>query len=813
MSSISTSASNIANSNGTEAVASGKHAIVASQKLIQNIKDGKTHRGANGISGARDIEVVQPKRKAAAMEEVEDDSEKSACEDGNGKGDSDASGNVGTDAASNAAESSKAAATKLNRAQARKLQRDLKKAAKGGTKAKVSRQKKSAQEESTVDELDPAGMLKDLAHIIEVSDNSDADKPKKLPASADVRYFFNNAHDRRDGEGKSRKLHDCRICKEHRKMKYEFVVDLTTSRRHLQSEHKGTYRAWVKTNSFTSMLPEDTQVRRSAQASTTVQSSLDDHAKPIERPAPYSDEIFKRAAIEWLVASDQPLNAFEHEKFKTMIEIASRAKNGVNIPSGKVTHAEIIKIWYKHLRDLKKRLNSDAVKGRISLTCDCWQASNVDAYFAVTAHWIEEDAHGTWQLQAGIIGFTRLNSAHTGLRLGQALFKVVLHVSIAHKVGHVSCDNASNNGSMMTEFARLIRKETGKPFDAKDHHIRCLAHVVNLATQVLIRTHSASKHYDPHNPEDHIPPAGNRDAISLVRAICVKECSSAKRKELFVKIQDDSNTGLQDAHCPLGLLLDMPVRWSSTYTMLVRAYKLRHFVDELVLKMFWAEKNNAAKAKLEQLRLSPEEWKHAKLFTVLLSFADNAQQEFSSDQYPSLTLALPALEGLHCTWSECYDDKKYVAFRPALAAAINTIKSYYDLTSENSAYMISMVLDPCEKMQHFTKNWSDDEQRSVSERTKDIFRECYIKMYGDADTVPQQKNTTRRSKKIHRLIELSDDESKATSVHSMTAPDLTPIATPAWEREFNKYISSDLEDIPAEMSLVTWWGVSTVRLV
>ncbi|TFY73043.1 hypothetical protein EWM64_g10969, partial [Hericium alpestre] len=206
----------------------------------------------------------------------------------------------------------------------------------------------------------------------------------------------------------------------------------------------------------------------------------------------------------------------------------------------------------------------------------------------------------------------------------------------------------------------------------------------------------------------------------------------------------------------------------STYTMLVRAYKLRHFVDEFVLKMFWAEKNNAAKAKLEQLRLSPEECKHAKLFTVLLSFADNAQQEFSSDQYPSLTLALPALEGLHHVWSECYDDEKYTAFRPALAATINTIKSYYDLTSENSAYMISMVLDPGEKMQHFAKNWSDDEQRSVSERTKDI---------------------------------------------SATMPDpiATPVATPAWEREFNKYISGDLEDIPAEMSLVTWWGVNAPR--
>ncbi|KAF8233428.1 hypothetical protein L208DRAFT_1266745, partial [Tricholoma matsutake] len=62
--------------------------------------------------------------------------------------------------------------------------------------------------------------------------------------------------------------------------------------------------------------------------------------------------------------------------------------------------------------------------GKISLTCDAWQASNSDGYLAVMGSWIEEE-DGKWQLQTVLLGFTQLNNAHNGTWLGQALFKIV----------------------------------------------------------------------------------------------------------------------------------------------------------------------------------------------------------------------------------------------------------------------------------------------------------------------------------------------------------------------------------------------------
>jgi hypothetical protein len=55
------------------------------------------------------------------------------------------------------------------------------------------------------------------------------------------------------------------------------------------------------------MLPEDTK-RRRENAKASSQTRLDSHLK--EKPAkemviPYTDQAFREAAIEWLIATDQ----------------------------------------------------------------------------------------------------------------------------------------------------------------------------------------------------------------------------------------------------------------------------------------------------------------------------------------------------------------------------------------------------------------------------------------------------------------------------------------------------------------------------
>lgn len=73
------------------------------------------------------------------------------------------------------------------------------------------------------------------------------------------------------------------------------------------------------------------------------------------------------------------------------------------------------------------------MKGKVSVTCDAWQASNVDGYFTVTGSWLEKH-DGILTLHGSLLGFVRLNNAHLDRHLGQCLFKVLDCVGIARKV-------------------------------------------------------------------------------------------------------------------------------------------------------------------------------------------------------------------------------------------------------------------------------------------------------------------------------------------------------------------------------------------
>jgi uncharacterized protein YecT (DUF1311 family) len=56
------------------------------------------------------------------------------------------------------------------------------------------------------------------------------------------------------------------------------------------------------------MLPDDTKARRADLHKKFQQTQLNEHfnaATPEDHPEPYSDALFKEAAIQWLIETDQ----------------------------------------------------------------------------------------------------------------------------------------------------------------------------------------------------------------------------------------------------------------------------------------------------------------------------------------------------------------------------------------------------------------------------------------------------------------------------------------------------------------------------
>ncbi|KAJ3828572.1 hypothetical protein F5880DRAFT_1472165, partial [Lentinula raphanica] len=162
--------------------------------------------------------------------------------------------------------------------------------------------------------------------------------------------------------------------------------------------------------------------------------------------------------------------------------------------------------------------------------------------------------------------------------------------------------------------------------------------------------------------------------------------SSPKRKQMLKEIQVRANVR------PLQLLIDMVVRWSSTYLMLCRANTLKPYMGTFIYEMGMAEPNLGKRRKLDALQLNDHEWERLGNFITLLTYADQAQQAFSSEKEPSLYIGIPALEALHRAWSTRSSRMKYSEFHNALEDGINKVQDYYERITDNRAYVISMCM-------------------------------------------------------------------------------------------------------------------------
>ncbi|KAI5990906.1 hypothetical protein EDD15DRAFT_2169791 [Pisolithus albus] len=253
-----------------------------------------------------------------------------------------------------------------------------------------------------------------------------------------------------------------------------------------------------------------------------------------------------------------------------------------------------------------------------------------------------------------------------------------------------------------------------------------------------------------------------------------QERSSAKCK-LFRRLQVHSDDGHEQPGAPLQLLIDMKVRWSSTYLMLRRRLVLHltvssnalmtlQDVDRFVRHISLQERDADKRRKIMELELMDAEWER---------YAEKAQHAFSTEQGPTLHTALPALEALHKAWSSRKDSAKYVDFSSGLEASLTKVNEYYEQTATSDAHIMAMLLDPTQKLNHIRTYWGEEQLTQVLQYAEDI---------------------------------LSDDEDNDALTSSADVDSQSRDPSQPWLQGFHAYLNTceNLGGIP----IVQWWGIN-----
>jgi hypothetical protein len=156
-----------------------------------------------------------------------------------------------------------------------------------------------------------------------------------------------------------------------------------------------------------------------------------------------------------------------------------------------------------------------------------------------------------------LLAFDHHPERHTGANMAQHVFNALIEFDLMQKLHCITTDNAGNNKTMAHELSSKLR-QIDIEWDPVKRHIPCFAHIINLVVTAFVETLTG----------DQSEVSSFKTVIEKVRALAKSIRSSDQRQALFFDICDRVELR------PMLVVLDVVVRWNSTYEMIHTAVYL-----------------------------------------------------------------------------------------------------------------------------------------------------------------------------------------------------------------------------------------------
>ena len=329
---------------------------------------------------------------------------------------------------------------------------------------------------------------------------------------------------------------------------------------------------------------------------------------------------------------------------------------------------------------------------------DAWTASNKIPFLAIAAHWITAE----FELHSTLIGFERLRGSHTAANLAAVTLKVLAMYGIRDHINCITSDNASVNDGLFDNLEDEITS-----WCKEDGQIRCLAHVLNLAAQTVMKTLKS----EAVEAEVELAISGDEEnsldpatTLRKLRKVIAKIRSS---NLLWDALWTEADAVKMDWLTPI---LDVRVRWNSTHKMIQRAIALRPALDRLLTidptKIF----------RRTSLRLTENDWSTLYRLEQILDVFVEATSFASASTYPTLTQQLPYYQFIQNKLHEIVEKERamddgetsYLLWAAA-DEAYKKLNQYWQKTDEHTGQIVATILDPRMKLMVFENLGWDQE--------------------------------------------------------------------------------------------------------
>jgi len=221
-----------------------------------------------------------------------------------------------------------------------------------------------------------------------------------------------------------------------------------------------------------------------------------------------------------------------------------------------------------------------------AITSDHWTSCATEAFFAITAHFIDDD----WNLRSICLGCEPHTAKATGTNI---------HLSIVQKIEQFGLNIDQLVCTVSDTASNMV--VAGSNFRAPHHY--CVAHVLELTSKLAF--------------DDTYLVEGD-GVISCSKKIVHHFNSSTTSSNLLVQAQIGHRKVLK-------LTTDTKTRWWSTFSMIKRLLRMRNILDDLA-------------ALYRTPTLTEVQWIYLKEMRILLETFHRAQKNLEGEKYVTVSL-------------------------------------------------------------------------------------------------------------------------------------------------------------------------------
>lgn len=198
----------------------------------------------------------------------------------------------------------------------------------------------------------------------------------------------------------------------------------------------------------------------------------------LEKPS-LNGEIFKNLVVELISKQIVPFRFVKASEFLDLLSYCAGGNSICEVPTDRTLGDWISERYLKEKDSLKSELQT--CPGNISFTLDGWTSENQHAFLGIVANWVDS----SWKLNICLLSMDILKGCHSGCNLAKSFCDTLEGYGLWDKLHAVTTDNAAKMDTFSEELEKICAKR-GLQFKAKEHRVRCLAHIINLACKDVL---------------------------------------------------------------------------------------------------------------------------------------------------------------------------------------------------------------------------------------------------------------------------------------------------------------------------------------